>query len=468
MGATSGLTVAVVGGGATGLTAAWALARAGHAVRLLEAGPRLGGSVRSERSDGWLVEGGPASIQDLAPEVRSLVRDLGLESARVEAAPAAVHRYLVREGRLEALPTSPPALLRSRLFSAGAKLRVLGELFARPRERTADLSVAAFMAAHFGPEIVERVVQPGISGIYAGDPARLSARHAFPRMWEMERSQGSLLRAQARAAKERRARGEPGAPAVFSFREGLQTLTDALAAQLPAGAVTLNATVRSVQPEPGGRWTVTWSARPGVTGADSARRGESFDAVVLALPAWALAELELGAAGNHPLAPLQAVVHPPVASVFLGFRRAQVAHPLDGFGLLIPAGERRSVLGVLFSSTLFPGRAPVGHVALTALAGGVLQPDFARKSPEALVAAARSDLRDLLGATGEPAFVRTTVWPRAIPQYDLGYGRMIELMAACERDHPGIYLGGAARDGISLPQCVQSGLALAQRVARHP
>jgi oxygen-dependent protoporphyrinogen oxidase len=455
---TRGVTVAVVGGGVTGLTAAWALARAGHTVRLFEAGPRLGGSIRSERSGGWLVEAGPASIQDSAPEVRALVQDLGLASARVEAAPAAVHRYLVRGGRLVALPTSPPALLRSRLLSAGAKLRVLGELFRRPHERAADVSVAEFMADHFGREAVERIVQPGISGIYAGDPDRLSARHAFPRLWEMERSRGSLLRAQAAAAKARRKRGEPGAPSIFSFRDGLQTLTDALAAQLPAGAVVLNAPVGSIRPAAGGRWSL------GKRDPGHPVDAEPFEAVILALPAWALAELELGAPGQRPLAALEAVVHPPVASVFLGYRREQVAHPLDGFGVLVPAVERRSLLGVLFSSTLFPGRAPDGQVGLTALVGGVTQADLARRPTQELVAAVRHDLSTLLGAQGEPAFIRTTLWPRAIPQYDLGYDRILEALTACERAHPGIHVGGAARDGISLPHCLQSGLALARRV----
>jgi oxygen-dependent protoporphyrinogen oxidase len=462
MQATRGVTVAVVGGGVTGLTAAWALARAGHAVRVFEAGPRLGGSIRSERSDGWLVEAGPASIQDSAPEARALVKDLGLASVRVEASPEAAHRFLVRGGRLEALPTSPPALLRSRLLSVGAKLRVLGDVLARPRERSGDVSVAEFMADHFGREVVERIVQPGISGIYAGDPARLSGRYAFPRLWEMERSCGSLLRAQAAAAKARRNRGEPGTPAIFSFRDGLQTLTDALAAQLPAGAVVLNAPVGSIRPAGGGRWSLRGR------GQGQPNPAETFDAVVLALPAWALADLEVGDPGVRPLAALEAVVHPPVASVFLGYRREQVAHPLDGFGVLVPAVERRSLLGVLFSSTLFAGRAPDGHVALTALVGGVTQADLARRAPAELVAAVREDLRDLLGVAGEPAIVRTTLWPRAIPQYDLGYGRMLEAMTACERAHPCIHVGGSARDGISLPQCLQAGLALARRVARPP
>jgi len=450
-------SIAVVGGGVTGLTAAWSLARSGQAVRLFEGSSRLGGSVRSTREADWLIEAGPASIQDNSPEVRELIRELGLAADRVEAQPEAVHRYLARGDRLEPLPASPPALLRSRLFSPGAKLRVLRELFARPRERASDVSLAAFMTDHFGSEVVARAVQPGVSGIYAGDVERLSTRYGFPRLWEMEHRSGSLLRAQMQTARGRRARGEPATPRIFSFRDGLQTLTDALAAQLPPGSVTLGATVASLRPAAGSRWTVEWQS-----GA------ETFDAVVLALPAWALAEVAFGEAGGRPLAALAGVVHPPVASVFLGYRRDQVAHPLDGFGVLIPATAGRCVLGALFSSTLFPGRAPSGHVALTALTGGALRPALARRSAAELVAAATGDLHELLGITGRPEFVRTTVWPRAIPQYDLGYDRMLEAMAGCEAAHPGILIGGAARDGISLPQCIQAGLALARKAACRP
>jgi oxygen-dependent protoporphyrinogen oxidase len=154
-----------------------------------------------------------------------------------------------------------------------------------------------------------------------------------------------------------------------------------------------------------------------------------------------------------------------VVSVFLGFRRNQVSHPLDGFGALVPAVERRSILGVIFSSSLFEGRAPQGHVALTALAGGVMQPDVARLPEAELMGRVLGDLGELLGARGEPVFVRRTFWPRAIPQYNLGYDRHLDAIAACERDNPGIFIGGNARDGISLADCLKSGSLLAKRVS---
>ena len=226
------------------------------------------------------------------------------------------------------------------------------------------------------------------------------------------RTSGSLMR--AAAADARRRRGPGGfRSAIVSFRRGLQALPAALAAKLAAGAVVLNADVRSIGPGSGARWRVCWGDPGG------GREGE-FDCVVSALPALSLARLEIGPGGSCPLSGLGAIDHPPVASVFVGFRRDQVQHPLDGFGALVPAAEKRSILGIVFTSSLFPGRAPADHVALTVLAGGALQPGIAGLPRDELVERVCSDLRFLLGAHGRPAFVRHTEWPRAIPQYNLG------------------------------------------------
>jgi oxygen-dependent protoporphyrinogen oxidase len=184
-----------------------------------------------------------------------------------------------------------------------------------------------------------------------------------------------------------------------------------------------------------------------------------------ALPASGLASLRLGPLGERPLAGLEMIEHPPVTSLFLGYRREQVSHPLDGFGLLVPAVEKRAILGVLFSSSLFPRRAPAGHVALTVMIGGTRRPDLAALPAEQLFAAVRGDLSALLGVTGEPVFQRANFWPKAIPQYNLGYECHLEAIAACERAHPGLWIDGQVRSGISLPACIAAGEALAMRAA---
>ena len=451
---TSSKSIAVIGGGITGLTAAWQLHRAGHRVRLFEKAAQTGGSIVSLAQDGWLIEGGPNSLQETA-EVAALVRDLGLGSERAAANPAAQKRYIVRGGRPVMVPLSPAGLLTSPLFSWRARLKVLTELLTRPRVRTTDVNLAAFVASHFGQEIVDYGLNPFVSGVYAGDPAKLSTRYSFPNLWQLERTHGSLLRGFKAQAAARRARGDPtGVAPIVSFHRGLQTLPRALTAALPAGAVQTEATVTSLIP--GSPWKLIWSRGDQV-------QTEEFNPVVLALPAPALAQLVFSTLRERSLASLDHLPHPPVSSLFLGFKREQVAHPLDGFGALVPAKENRSLLGVLFSSSLFAGRAPEGHVALTVFAGGMRQPEIGRLEPAALVARVLPDLRELLGVTGEPVFRHHTFWPRAIPQYNLGHERFLDPLARCETKDPGLFIGGNARDGISLPDCLKSGTELARR-----
>ncbi|MDP3069049.1 MAG: protoporphyrinogen oxidase [Opitutaceae bacterium] len=438
-------SIAVLGAGITGLTAAYRLTQRGHRVRVFEASDRVGGAIRTEcTDDGWLIESGPNTLLAGDPALAALIDELGLAAERLTAAPAARHRYIARRGRPLALPLSPLALLPSRLLSVGAKARVFREMRFRPRTRETDVSLATLIREHFGDEIVDYVLNPFVTGIYAGDPEKLSARHAFPRLWAAEQAHGSLLRAQISAAKSRAA--DAG---IISFRRGLQTLPDALAARLPADTLTLHREVVSLAHDTA--WTV--SCRDGSL--------ERFDTILAALPAPALAALQIDSAS--PLASLDSIPHPPVAALFLGYRRDQVAHALDGFGLLVPAVEQRSLLGVLFSSTLFPGRAPADHVALTVLVGGTRQPELARLGADAILARIAPDLAQLLGVRGGPVFQRHAFWPRAIPQYDLGHERYLALIAETERAHPRFFVGGQVCDGIALPACIAAGERLAAR-----
>lgn len=449
-----GKSVAVIGAGVTGLTAAYRLAQAGHNVRVFEQSGRVGGAIRTEETEGWLIEGGPNSLLSGEPAAMKLIEELGLERERIVANPAAKNRYIVRGGRPVAAPMSPISFLGSPLFSPLGKLQLLSELFARRRVRTTDVSLAEFVGSHFGREFVDYALNPFVSGVYAGNPNKLSARHSFPKLWEIEQTHGSLIRGQIAAAKTRRASGG-SRPAIFSFQHGLQTLTDTLAARIPAGAIALNASLDTIVR--GEKWSVIWNDAGGT-------HTQSFDAIVVALPGHALAQLRIGALGERPLAALDAVEHPPVSSLFLGFRRDQVRHPLDGFGVLMPEIERRSTLGILFSSSLFPNRAPEGHVALTVMTGGTRHPSLASLPTAKLLDAVRHDLTELLGVSGEPVFLRHAFWPRAIPQYNLGYEQFLTAITGAERTHPGLFFGGQVRDGVAVPACVAAGEKLAARV----
>lgn len=452
-------SVAIIGAGIAGLTAAYRLHERGFRVKVFERNAHAGGAIRTHREDGWLAECGPNSVQYGAPELKKLVADLGLEPDLQIANQAAKKRFIVRNGWFMPVPMGPGQFLSTPLFGFRTKLSLFTELFSRPRIRNTDVSLAELVRSHYTQELVDYAVNPLIAGIYAGDPEKLSVKNAFPSLWEAERLKGSLPRGFIAAAKAKRAAGAPkkkGAAPIVSFRLGLQQLTDTLAARLPAGAVELNTTVETIIPGRPHRLVCSRGAE---------KCGGEFDYVVLAVPAPALAQITFGTLAERPLATLDTIAHPPVSSLFLGFKREDVTHPLDGFGGLTPEKERRDTLGILFSSTLFPCRAPEGHVALTVFAGGMRQPEHARLSTEQLLARIDRDLRELVGVKGKPVFVHHTFWPRAIPQYQIGYERHLETMSGLEHRTSGLFIGGQCRDGISLPDCCKSGEKLANRVA---
>mgnify|MGYP001601884922 CR=1 FL=1 len=442
--------VAVIGGGITGLAAAWHLHRAGIPVVLFEGGSTPGGVIASPREDGWLWETGPNTLFENTPALRHFIDDLGLGARRLEAAPAAKRRYVVHGGRPVALPDSPWTFLKTPLLSARAKLGLLGEPFRGRGPGDHDESVAEFVVRRLGPEFLDRIVNPFVAGVYAGDPAQLSVRHAFPKLAALEREHGSLLR----GALHRRSTATGPGGSMISFPEGLAEIPRALAKAL-GDAVRTGHQVAAVRPE-GAEWRIEFASSSG-------RQSEIFAAVICTLPPDALTKLDLSALpGAGALAALRAIPQPAVASVFLGYRRADVAHPLDGFGLLAPATEGRKILGTLFSSTLFPGRAPAGHVALTTFVGGTRQPELARADDQTLLASVQAELADLLGVQGAPVMTHIQRWPRAIPQYIVGFQRFEDACAEVEHRTPGFFIGGTCRNGVSLSHCLSAGENLAE------
>lgn len=444
------LPVAVIGGGITGLTAAWHLRQAGVDAVVFERTAAPGGVTSSNRDGEWLWETGPNTLFENSPGIAAFIDRLGLGSRRLEANPAAQRRYVVHRGAPLALPHSPWSFLTTRLLSLDAKLGVLGEPFRKARPDGHDESVAEFVVRRLGPEFLDRIVNPFVAGVYAGDPAQLSVRHAFPKLAALEREHGSLIRG---AWRRRSTAAGPGGK-MISFPEGLAEIPRALAGQL-GRALRTGHQVTAVRPD-GPAWQVDFTA-----GGDS--HCETFGAVICTLPPDALSRLRLpGVPGAEALAELAQIPQPPVASVFLGYRRTDVAHPLDGFGMLAPATERRRILGTLFTSTLFPGRAPAGHVALTTFVGGTRQPGLALMEDGPLLEMVRDELGALLGVKGAPVFSHIQRWPRAIPQYIVGFQRFEAICTAVEHHAPGLFLGGTCRHGVSLSHCLAAGEKLAE------
>ncbi len=453
-------SVAIIGAGITGLTAAFRLRQKNIPATVYEAGERTGGVIRSVRQDGYLAEFGPNTILETSPRISTLIHDLDLDKRRLYSDPRASSRYLVRGGKPVDLPSSPPAFFATPLFSARAKLQLLAEPFIRRAPADLEESLAEFVLRRLGREFLDYAINPFVAGVYAGDPARLSVKHAFPKLHALEQKYGSLIRGQIFGARERKRRGEvskANAPKV-SFDEGLQVLTDTLQAKL-GSAVQLRSRVRQLKQTPQG-WTVTAFAN----GRDEQRE---FAAVLFAGQAYRLPEIEFVTEHRLNTAPFAEIYYPPVSSLVLGFRREDVAHPVNGFGMLIPEVERFHILGTIFSSSLFPNRAPAGHVNLTSYLGGVRAPELASRPVEELVELTLQDLRTILGVTGRPTFVHHMLYPHAIPQYEVGYGRFKDLMAEMERLCPGLFLAGHYRDGISLGDSLLSGHNVADRIEQH-
>jgi oxygen-dependent protoporphyrinogen oxidase len=450
------VTVAVVGAGVTGLAAAYALAGRGVDVVVYEASPRAGGVIRSERRDGYLVEHGPNSLGTPPPAGQAILARLGLDRTALDPDPAARNRFVVRRGRVLQLPRGPAEALTTPILSVRAKLRLLKEPFAAA-STDGEESVAAFVRRRLGGEALDYLVDPLVGGIFAGLPEQLAVRHALPGLYALEREHGSLLRGVMRSASRGGPRaGRPGRR-IVSFAEGMETIPGALADAL-GPALRLAAPVSRLAPT-GGAWELD------VAAGDAVERVR-HDAVVWAAPAHALDRLDFAGAERAALDRVAVVPYAPVSVLVLGFRRDDVAHPLDGFGVLVPSAERRSILGAIFSSTLFPDRAPPGHVALTVFLGGARDPRLAESDAHTLTARALDDCRDLLGVHGEPVFRRHVFWPRAIPQYIVGYGRLHAAMDQVERANPRLFLAGTYRHGISVGEALASGALTADRVLR--
>jgi oxygen-dependent protoporphyrinogen oxidase len=422
----------VVGGGIGGLAAAYRLARAGQDVRVLEGSSRPGGIVRTEHRDGYLLEAGPNTVRPTAP-LWALVQDLGL-GGEVLLADSRATRYVDFEGRLLAVPMSPWALARTPLLSAGAKLRLLTEPL-RPRGASVDESVRDFVARRLGAEVADRLVEPLIAGIFAGSAQRLSLAAAFPRLARWERENGSLL---AGALADRRlARSAPPLPkGLLSFRGGLERLPRALAAALGDG-FSPDVDVRRLLPGTG-RWQLETSV-----GLLEAER------VIVTAPAWAAAPLIERFAPEAAEA-LAGIAHPPLATLHLSCPEAALARPLEGFGHLVAPSAARRILGAVWSSSVFPGRAPAGRALLTVFLGGTRDPEVLALGDEDLSRLAARDLRAEGLLRADPETVMVTRYGRAIPQYERGHGDRMRRLTEAETRFPGLRLAGNYRAGVAV------------------
>ncbi|CAK0760356.1 Coproporphyrinogen III oxidase [Gammaproteobacteria bacterium] len=432
---------AIVGGGISGLSTAWFLKQRGYSVRVLEAELEVGGTLRSHVRNGFLIERGPNSTLENTDALGELIEGVGLDAKLQVASPLGKRRYLFKNQRLVPLPLGPIAFLGSPLFSVAGKLRLFAEPFIGRASQ--EESVAEFVRRRLGQEFLDWAIDPFISGVYAGDPEKLSVRAATAKVYALEAQYGSLLRGMIIRGLSGKKTGPTPSGRLISFSGGIQTLARGVANALGPESVRTRVQVTKLSRVPGG-WQVHHAK-----GHVSARN------IVLCLPADKTADL-VAPFSQEAAETLRAISYPPVASIALGFRREQIKHPLNGFGLLIPRRCGLTTLGCLFSSSLFPDRAPTRQVLITSFLGGARHPEISTWKEKELILQVLEDLRPILGIQGSPTLQTTILWPRAIPQYELGHLDRVAKIDQALAQSPGLFTRANWRDGISVADCVRN------------
>jgi len=470
--------VAIVGGGISGLTVAYALLNnsqfsvpSSHfTVEVFEAESRTGGKIWTDRTKGFLCEKGPNGFLDNKPKTLELCAELGIEPLRGNE--NSKNRFIFSKGKLYPLPLTPYHFLKSGLITWHGKLRVLYEVIAPKGPQ--DETVSDFAIRRLGKEVLEKLIEPMCSGVFAGDPYRMSIRHCFPTIKELEQEYGSLIKTminlQRAKRKEKGVRSQGvitqnsklktqnsvgPAPTgnLTSFYDGTQAITDILTEKL-GERVKLGTSVKGVEKIGTGYRLHTPN---GITNADI---------VVLALPAYASAEI-LRDFDRELSKTLESIPYVPVSVVCFGLRRDRVGHDLNGFGFLIPYKEGKKILGTLWDSSMFPNRAPDDHVLLRSMVGGVKAPKLAMLDDNALVNAVFDELSPIVSLKAEPDMVRIYRWEKAIPQYVIGHGEKLRVMDERLKSYPHLYLTGNAYRGVSMNNCIENSYKVAEKIIRE-
>ncbi len=452
--------VAVIGAGLSGLSAAYYLKQHGLQTIVLEKQDHAGGVIRTTRNDDFILEAGPNSALATSGAILGLIEHLGLSFQMEYANRSARKRYIVRDGKLVPVPLSVRSLLGTSLISVKGRLRLMAEPLVRANRSTEDEALADFVRRRLGQEALDYLVNPFVAGVYAGSPESLSLKGAFRQLFDLERDHGSLLRGMlTKAIKKRRKKSAEKPPRrIFSFYNGMQTLTDALAGRLNEQLQT-GVDVKEISRD-GNRFHIYYED------AEGQLEEVSCDQLLLTLPAHAYTTLP-----GKPVMPLKEIMntirYAAVATVFFGYKDLPTTRPLDGFGFLVPEVENRRILGTIWNSVLFPGRAPEAGCAFTTFVGGSRNPDLVDLDNEEMRQMVVDELRELLGVWKRPDFCRIQRWQQAIPQYRPGHPSLIDQIEKFEADEPSIHIGGNFRGGVSVADCVQQAELFAQRIARR-
>ncbi len=441
--------VIVLGAGISGLTTAYLLHKDGYDVTVLEKNDKVGGSIETVIENGLLFDRGPNSALETTPLIAQLVEELNLTEQFVYANKKGNKRYILRNNKLHELAISPPAFIKSKLFSGKAKLRLLKEPFVGKSRDGYYQSIAEFVTRRLGQEFLDYAINPFVAGVYAGNPEDLSVKSAFPKLYALEEEYGGLIVGTIRSIRKRKKRKEQSKQSakMLSFKDGMKVLPEAIANHL-GNRVKLNAEVVSIKKTADGNYGVTYN------------EGEQSltlltDIILSTIPAYTAAEL-FGHFEEGIKKHLSAVYYPPVLVLYLAYNKDDIGQPLDGFGFLIPSKEEKSFLGAIWSSVLFPNRAEDNKASFTLFIGGSRNPGFIYDDEEELIKTVRREFEELMKIKGEPVHLAKRFWEKAIPQYTIGYVEHENYFDHFEKDYRGIFLSGNYRGGISVGDCIKN------------
>ncbi len=454
--------VAIIGGGISGLTAAFWLKSNGIDVKLFEKNDRVGGSIRTEIKEGFLVEYGPNSTLDTTPLIDKLLDELGILEEKVLATRESDKRYILRAGKIFPLPMGPGAFLTSKLFTKSAKFRLMKEPFIKSKANAHE-TIAEFTHRRLGQEFLDYAINPFVAGVFAGDPQMINVKTAFPRLYELEQRYGSLIKGAMKSSRQRKKSREKSkrSAKTFSFNNGMQTLTDAIYSKINSD-VSLNSNIEEiVQIQENGNIRF----RVNCNGNDSLP-SEIYDSIIISTPSYSasrlIAKIDKKLAGY-----LKEIYYPPVNVIYTGFKRLKINHILDGFGYLIPELEKRKILGSLWSSSLFPGRAPEGYCSLTSFIGGARSPELTDLDDNELIDITLEELDSVLGIKGEPDLFKIVRWKHAIPQYNNHYTDLFDAVESFQINNKAIFICNNFYKGISVGDCIKNADATVSNVIKY-
>ncbi|AFN73848.1 protoporphyrinogen oxidase [Melioribacter roseus P3M-2] len=441
--------IVVLGAGISGLSTAYWLVKKGYDVTILETKNEPGGSMISRRLDNFLIDYGPNSGLETTPLIRKLVEEVNLSDKMIYANAAASKRYILKNGELIPLPMSPGSFIRTKLFSSGAKFRLMAEPFVSKSDDGYYQSIAEFVRRRLGNEFLDYAIDPFVSGVFAGDPEKLSVKSAFPKLYRLEEVYGGLIKGMIKGARERKQRNEESKQSakMFSFLEGMQSLPNAIADKLKDNIV-FSAKVLNVTGANDKQWKVTYEL-------NGNRESITADTVISTLPAYIAAGV-FGELDQKLAERLNSIYYPPVMVLYLGYNKKDIKRKLDGFGFLIPSKEKKHFLGAIWSSSIFPGRSPEDMAAFTLFVGGARSPQLFEMEKSDLIKKVLSEFHQIMNIKGEPVLIENKLWQKAIPQYNLGYIEHEKYFEVFEENHRGIYLRGNYRGGISVGDCIKN------------